>query len=39
VRPAAYASWSMTETEKFYAQIDKKALAVGMSKFSAYILG
>ena len=40
-KPVAYASRSMTDTEKRYAQIEKEALAVMWScdKFSCYILG
>ena len=40
-RPVAYASRSMTETERRYAQIEKEALAVtwACEKFSNYILG
>ena len=40
-RPVAYASRSMTSTEKNYAQIEKEALAVTWScdKFACYILG
>ena len=40
-RPVAYASRSMTETERRYAQIEKEALAVtwACEKFSDYILG
>ena len=40
-KPVAYASRSMTDTEKRYAQIEKEALAVTWScdKFSCYILG
>ena len=39
--PVAYASRSMTETERRYAQIEKEALAVAWSceKFRDYILG
>ena len=39
--PVAYASRSMTETERRYAQIEKEALAVtwACEKFSTYILG
>ena len=40
-KPVAFASRSMTETEKRYAQIEKEALAVtwACEKFSTYILG
>ena len=40
-RPVAYASMSMTETERRYVQIEKEALAVtwACEKFSDYILG
>jgi hypothetical protein len=40
-KPVAYASRSLTETERRYAQIEKEALAVTWSceKFSDYILG
>ena len=40
-RPVAYASRSMTETEKHYSQIEKEALALvwACEKFSDYILG
>ena len=40
-KPVAYASRSMTDTEKRYAQIEKESLAVTWSceKFSCYILG
>jgi len=40
-KPVAYASRSMTETEKRYAQIEKEALATtwACEKFSTYILG
>ena len=40
-RPVAYASRSMTETERRYAQIEKEALAItwACEKFSDYILG
>ena len=40
-RPVAYASRSMTETEKRYAQIEKEALATtwACEKFATYILG
>ena len=40
-RPVAYASRSMTETERRYAQIEKEALATtwACEKFSTYILG
>ena len=40
-KPVAYASRSMSDTEKRYAQIEKEALAVTWScdKFSNYILG
>ena len=40
-RPEAYASRSLSETERRYAQIEKEALAVTWSceKFSEYILG
>ena len=39
-RPVAYASRSLSDTEKRYAQIKKEALAVtwAWSKFSSYIL-
>ena len=40
-RPIAYASRSLSETERRYAQIEKEALAVTWSceKFSDYVLG
>ena len=40
-RPVAYASRSMTDTEKRYAQIEKEALAItwAAEKFTDYILG
>jgi len=40
-KPVAYASRSMTETERRYAQIEKEALAStwACEKFSTYILG
>ena len=40
-KPVAYASRSMTETERRYAQIEKEALAItwACEKFSDYILG
>ena len=40
-KPVAYASRSLTETERNYAQIEKEALAVTWSceKFSDYVLG
>ena len=40
-RPVAYASRSMTDTEKRYAQIEKEALAItwAAEKFTGYILG
>ena len=40
-RPVAYASQSMTSTERCYAQIEKEALAStwACEKFSDYILG
>ena len=40
-RPVAFASRSMTDTEKRYAQIEKEALAStwACEKFSDYILG
>lgn len=40
-RPVAYASRSMSETERRYAQIEKEALAItwACEKFSCYILG
>lgn len=40
-KPVAYASRSMTNTERRYAQIEKEALAVtwACEKFSDYILG
>ena len=40
-KPVAYASRSLSDTEKRYAQIEKEALAVtwACSKFSNYILG
>ena len=40
-KPVAYASRAMTETERWYAQIEKEALAItwACEKFSGYILG
>ena len=40
-RPVAYASRSMSDTERRYAQIEKEALAVtwACEKFSQYVLG
>ena len=40
-RPVAYASRALSETEKRYAQIEKKALAVtwACTKFTDYLLG
>ena len=40
-KPVSYASRSMTETERRYAQIEKEALATtwACEKFSSYILG
>jgi len=40
-KPIVYASRSMTETESWYAQIEKEALATtwACEKFSTYILG
>ena len=40
-RPVAYASRSMSETERRYAQIEKEALAVtwACDKFAHYVLG
>ena len=40
-KPVAYASRSMTETERRYAQIEKEALATtwACERFSTYILG
>ena len=40
-KPVAYASRSLTETEKRYAQIEKEALGVGWAcdRFSNYVLG
>ena len=40
-KPVAYASRSMSETERRYAQIEKEALAIAWSceKFSDYLLG
>lgn len=40
-KPVAYASRSLTETERRYAQIEKEALAVtwASEKFSEYVLG
>ena len=40
-KPIAYASRSMSETEKRYAQIEKKALAAvwACDKFASYIIG
>ena len=40
-RPVAYASRSLTETERCYAQIEKEALAItwACEKFTDYILG
>ena len=40
-KPMAYASRSMSETERRYAQIEKEALAVtwACEKFNDYILG
>ena len=40
-RPLAFASQSLNDTEKKYAQIDKEALALvfGVEKFHKYIFG
>ena len=40
-KPVAYASRSMTVTERRYAQIEKEALAItwGCERFSTYVLG
>ena len=40
-KPVAYASRSMSETEKRYAQIEKEALATAWAcdKFANYIIG
>ena len=40
-KPVAYASRSMTPTERRYAQIEKEALAItwACGKFSDYVLG
>ena len=40
-RPVAYASWSLSETEKRYAQVEKEALAItwACKRFSTYLLG
>ena len=40
-KPVAYASRSMSETERRYAQIEKEELAVtwACEKFASYILG
>ena len=40
-KPVVYASRSLTETERCYAQIEKEALAItwACEKFSEYILG
>ena len=40
-KPVAYASYSMSDSERRYAQIEKEALATtwACEKFSAYILG
>ena len=40
-RPVAYASRSMSDTEKCYAQIEKETLAItwACEKFATYILG
>ena len=40
-KPIAYASTSMTETEKRYSQIEKEALALvwACEKFGAYVIG
>ena len=40
-KPVAYASRSMSETERRYAQIEKEALAItwACDKFSMYVLG
>ena len=41
LKPVAYASWSLTDTELHYAQIEKEALATtwACEKFSDYLLG
>ena len=40
-KPVAYASRSMTKTERCYAQIEKEALAItwACDKFTDYIIG